>query len=84
MLNKLDQKVIYYKKSSTNRTFDYQEIDCEKCNRKLKIAQIQRKNINQCLDFAIFIYYCFKCRTTIYIFKFINKKEDLNNGKRNE
>lgn len=53
--------------------FHYQEIKCNNCNRKLKIAQIQRKHINLCIDFAVFIYYCFKCCATIYIFKFINK-----------
>lgn len=53
---------------------NYQEIKCEECNRKLRIAQIQRKHINQCTDFAIFIYYCQKCDLTYIIFKLVDKK----------
>jgi len=69
------QDKMYNKKIQVNPNFNYQEIKCQNCGRKLRICQIQRKNINLFVDFAIFTYYCFKCRATIYIFKFINKNE---------
>lgn len=78
-IKELDQE-IFHSKKNTNQDFNYQEIKCDNCNRKLKIAQIQRKDINQCLEFAVFTYYCRKCKLTYFIFKFINKNEVLNNG----
>ena len=50
-------------------------IRCDKCNRKLDIAQKQRKHINQCVDFAVYIYYCWKCKITY--FKFTTLKTGL-------
>lgn len=60
--------------------FQYQFIKCRDCGGKLKICKIQRKNVEICREFAVFTYYCWKCDLTYYIFKFINKNEDLNNG----
>lgn len=75
----LDQKIIYFKKKMDPSHFNYQKIKCDECKKTLKIAQVQRKYINQCLDFAVFYYYCLHCKLNYYIFKFINRKEDLNN-----
>ena len=74
-IKELDQEVRNYQKKGGTQNFNYQEIKCTDCNRKLKIAQIQRKNINLCVDFACFSYYCWKCKLTYFIFKFINKNE---------
>ena len=71
---------IIYSKKNMDPHFNYQEqINCQECERKLKIYQIQRKNINRCVDFAIFTYYCFKCRATVFVFKFIKKNEVIIN-----
>lgn len=74
MMTNLDQEVIYSKKKMDPH-FDYKEINCQECKRKLKICQIQRKRISRHLDFAILTYYCQKCKLTYYIFKFVNKNE---------
>ncbi len=73
MITNLDQEVIYSKKKRDPH-FNYQETRCDDCNRKLKICQIQRKRIDTCREFAIFTYYCQKCKLTYFIFKFINRK----------
>ena len=51
--------------------------ECEKCRQKLKLAQIQRKNLNLFIDFAVLVYYCWKCKLTYFDFKFINKNKKV-------
>lgn len=75
----LDQEVIY-SKEKMDPHFNYQFIKCRDCGKVLRICQIQRKRIDNCREFVVFTYYCRKCKLTYFIFKFINKKEDLNNG----
>jgi len=72
MIKELDQEEFYDKKLVGSHHFNYQEIKCEECDKKLKICQIQRKHINRCVNFVIFTYYCQKCKLTYFIFKFIN------------
>jgi len=52
----------------------YQRFICRDCNRSLRICQIQKKKINNSLEFVVFTYYCSFCKLTYYVFKFINKK----------
>ena len=68
LVNKIHKKV-------GHPTFQYQFIKCRDCGKALEICQIQRKNISNCREFAVFTYYCRKCKATYYVFKFINKKE---------
>ena len=71
-----------HKKIRGTATFQYQFIKCRDCGKALEICQIQRKNISNCREFAVFTYYCRKCKATYYIFKFINKKEDIKDENR--
>ena len=73
-LNNLDYDYKHEKKVGGPH-FQYQFIKCQDCGRKLKICQIQRKRISNCREFAVFTYYCRKCKFTYFIFKFINKNE---------
>lgn len=70
----------YYKKKSGDPHFQYQFIKCRDCGKVLEICQIQRKNISNCREFAVFTYYCQKCKLTYYIFNFINKEEEKRDG----
>lgn len=60
--------------------FNYHYFNCPDCNYRLFICQIQRKNIDNFREFAVFTYYCRKCKLTYFIFKFINKKEVKQDG----
>jgi len=82
-LDDLDQEIICSKKSCGTATFQYQRIKCRDCGRILRICQIQRKNIDNCREFTVFIYYCRKCKLTYYVFNFINKKEVKRDGRKN-
>jgi len=50
---------------------------CQKCNRKLKVSQILKKDDGFNRTFNLYVFYCRKCRTHYLIFKIIekNKKE---------
>lgn len=74
--NSLYQVNKNHKKGSGTRNFQYQFIKCRDCGRTLKICQIQRKNIGNCHEFAVFTYYCGKCKLTYFVFNFKNKKEE--------
>jgi len=78
-LKDLDQEVIY-SKENMDPHFNYQFIKCRDCGKVLRICQIQRKSIDNCREFTVFTYYCRKCKLTYYIFKTVDKNEDLNNG----
>ncbi|KKN61167.1 hypothetical protein LCGC14_0524620 [marine sediment metagenome] len=73
----------FYDKSRGTTNFNYQEIKCDECNRKLKICQAQRKVINFFQEFAIFTYYCRKCNSTYFVFKFIKRREGFYYDKTN-
>lgn len=68
VINNLDQEKEIQREN-------YQDITCQDCKIKLKIAQIQRKHINQYTDFAVFVYYCQKCDLTYIIFKLVDKRK---------
>jgi hypothetical protein len=59
-------------KQEKDVTFNYKAITCSECNRKLKICRIQRKKNDNCREFAIFTFYCNRCKLTYFIFKFMN------------
>ena len=58
---------------------DYQEIKCNQCHKKLKICQIERKIINNSLEFKGIDYYCPQCDLKYYIFIFIEIERDDKN-----
>lgn len=49
---------------------------CQNCQRKLRVSQIQLKQINKFQTFNIFIFYCRICDMYYLIFRIINSKKE--------
>lgn len=47
-------------------------LNCQECNRFLRICQIQKKKINPNTEFRILTYFCNYCKLTYFIFKVMN------------
>ena len=60
----------------TNQKTKKKAFECNKCRQKLKLAQIQRKSVNLFTDFAVLVYYCWKCKLTYFDFKLITKNKN--------